>query len=131
VREELEPVLDDGDRITVAGPKVMLRPKAAVAVGMVLHELVTNAVKYGSLSVPQGRLAVEWAIEHGPNGRRFVLRWTESGGPPPAVSDRKGFGTELIGSEIRHDLQGEVAIEMPPEGFRAVATIPWAPELFA
>ena len=132
VREELEPVLDDdGARITLAGPEVMLRPKAAVPVGMVLHELVTNAVKYGSLSSPQGRLAVEWTIEDGPAGKRLVLRWTESGGPVPDSSGRKGFGTELIEREIRHDLRGEIALDLTPQGLRAVATSPWVGELFA
>jgi two-component sensor histidine kinase len=60
-----------------------------------------------------------------------VLRWTETGGPPPAAGGRRGFGTELIEREVRHDLQGEVVLELLPQGLRAVATIPWADELFA
>ena len=101
VREELEPVLDGNEpRIAITGPAVLLRPKAAVPLGMVLHELVTNAVKYGALSVPVGRLAIEWTAEDGPGGKRLVLRWTEAGLALPNGPGRKGFGTELIEREI-------------------------------
>ena len=132
VREELEPVLDGNEpRIAIAGPAVLLRPKAAVPLGMVLHELVTNAVKYGALSVPVGRLAIEWTAEDGPGGKRLVLRWTEAGLALPNGPGRKGFGTELIEREIRHDLRGAVVLDLTPNGLRAVATIPWAVELFS
>ena len=132
VREELEPVLDGNEpRIAITGPAVLLRPKAAVPLGMVLHELVTNAVKYGALSVPVGRLAIEWTAEDGPGGKRLVLRWTEAGLALPNGPGRKGFGTELIERGIRHDLRGAVVLDLTPNGLRAVATIPWAVELFS
>jgi two-component system, chemotaxis family, CheB/CheR fusion protein len=128
VREELEPHLLDGgaDRIEIRGDAaVMLDPKQAVALGMVLHELATNAVKYGSLSAAEGRLAVSWGVEERGDGRRLVLRGAESGGPPVGEPAARGFGSELIEREIGHELDGEAGMEFAPEGLRATFSVPW------
>jgi two-component system, chemotaxis family, CheB/CheR fusion protein len=130
-REELEPhTLGEGeDRIAIRGdPGVMLDPKQAVALGMVLHELATNAVKYGALSAPEGVVEVGWAVEEDPEGgaaRRLTIDWWETGGPAVAAPARRGLGSELIEREVAHELDGEVAIEFAPDGLRARLSIQW------
>jgi two-component system CheB/CheR fusion protein len=126
VRAELEPhLLGREDGIVIEGPRTMLRGKAAVALGMVLHELATNAVKYGALSATIGRLAVTWQVENSAGQRKSLdLHWVESDGPPMVVPDRKGFGTELVEREIRHELDGQVTLDFAPDGLRAAITIP-------
>jgi two-component sensor histidine kinase len=78
-----------------------------------LHELATNAAKYGSLSVPEGQVEVTWS--RAANGR-LILRWTERGGPPAAKPTREGFGTHVIGRMIREQLKGEMHLDWRPEG---------------
>jgi len=95
VREQLLVGGAGDDRIALSGPSVMLDPQAAVHLAMVLHELGTNARKYGSLSAPKGRLSVAWSVEtHG--GRDLLLQWKESGGPAVTAPAARGFGTTLI-----------------------------------
>jgi two-component sensor histidine kinase len=80
---------------------------------MVVHELVTNAVKYGALSAPNGRVRVEWRLDP---GRHLVLRWTETGGPPVTPPQRQGFGTRVMDRMICGQLNGEVGFDWRPEG---------------
>lgn len=127
VREELEPHLvddDDGRRIAIKGPRVMLGPKAAVALGLVLHELATNAVKHGALATAEGRITIEWHLEERENDRRLVLDWKEAGGPPVRAPERKGFGSELIESEVDHDLGGRATTEFRPDGIAVHLVLP-------
>lgn len=107
------------------GPTVSLQPKQALALTMALHELATNAAKYGALSVPTGKVAVEWAIEREADGERLRLSWTESGGPVVSVPTRRGFGTRLIEGGIPYELDGEAHIAFRPEGVRCVLLLPW------
>ncbi len=100
-------------RIDIAGPEIMMRPREAVTWGMVLHELATNAAKYGALSQPQGRVAIGWALLP---ERRFELRWTETGGPACAAPERKGFGTRFVERAAANDLAGRCVFEYRPEG---------------
>ncbi|MDP1874479.1 CHASE domain-containing protein [Phenylobacterium sp.] len=105
------------DRIELRGPAVWLAPNTAVALGMALHELTTNAVKYGALSVPEGRIDLSWDLaERDADTERLTLRWRESGGPPVAPPTRRGFGTRLIVGGLAHQLDGDVALDFPPEG---------------
>lgn len=98
------------------GPELILTPRAANAISLALHELATNAVKYGALSVETGRVEVTW--ESGPEGG-FTLRWAESGGPPVATPDRRGFGSTLLDRVTGRELGGEGRVEYRADGVRA------------
>ena len=105
-----------------------LKPKAALSLGMVLHELATNAAKHGALSAERGRVEVAWSAEgEGPAGR-LVLRWAESGGPRVAQDkpERRGFGSELIERQLRHGLGGTYEAEFAEAGLRATLSLPLA-----
>src|SRR5882724_11115763 len=96
------------DRVTFAGPEVFLEPDPSFALSSAVHELATNASKYGSLSVPFGRLDVKWAVNRTERGLELELDWTESGGPPPKRVRKPGFGSRLIGMVVERQLGGEV-----------------------
>jgi two-component sensor histidine kinase len=105
------------DRIAAKGPRVPLYPRAALTLGMVLHELYTNASKYGALSSPEGSIAVEWSVQtDAPGGASFALDWTERGGPRVGAPQKKSFGTRFINESIRHELRGETAFDFKPKG---------------
>jgi two-component sensor histidine kinase len=95
---------------------------------MAIHELATNAVKYGSLSVPDGKVRVQWSFrDEDESGRtQVLLHWSESGGPPITQPPAPGFGTELIKGGIAYELHGEARIEFKPEGVCCTMTIPLA-----
>ena len=95
------------DRVTLDGPEVFLDPDPSFALSSALHELATNASKYGSLSGTAGRLEVSWTV-HRAQGLRLELDWKERGGPPPKRARRPGFGSRLIGMVIERQLNGEV-----------------------
>lgn len=125
IEKELEPYVTGTDRLTTVGPAVQLKPKAALALGMVLHELATNAAKYGALSVEGGRVTIAWSEEDRDGAPRFILRWSETGGPKPDPAPaRQGFGSELIEREVRHDLGGTVEITFGEGGLVAALTLP-------
>jgi len=94
----------------------MLTTAAIQAMGVVLHELVTNAAKYGALSVPSGRVTVSW--ERRPNGHaaNLVFAWREFGGPQTAVDTKSGYGTRLIRELVPHELGGTIDLEFAAEG---------------
>jgi two-component sensor histidine kinase len=89
---------------------------------MVLHELTTNAVKYGALSVPKGRLRVAWSN----GGTDVTIRWSETDGPPVKPPLRQGFGTRVIDQVIRAELKGEVRFDWRPDGLTCEIAIPVA-----
>ena len=97
----------------IDGPDVSLVPNTAQAIAVTLHELATNAAKYGSLSVPHGQVKVTWW--RAPNGQ-LMLRWTETGGPPVKKPTRDGFGTHVIERMIRQQLKGEMRFDWLAEG---------------
>ncbi|MFC7478656.1 hypothetical protein ACFQS7_30350 [Dankookia sp. GCM10030260] len=126
VLKELQPYVEGTDRLTVNGPPIRLRPKAALALGMVLHELSTNAAKHGALSAERGRVAVAWSAESGDTAAHLVLRWTEEGGSPVrAPNGRTGFGSKLIEQQLRHDLGGAIKVDYSEVGFNATLTLPF------
>jgi two-component sensor histidine kinase len=104
------------DRIVLRGEDMVLSPRAAVSFGLLFHELVTNAVKYGALSVPEGRVEITWTVEQKDEERNVDIIWNETGGPPVTQPTRKGFGTTLIQSSIQHELQGAVDLTYEPLG---------------
>jgi two-component sensor histidine kinase len=105
-------------RIALHGADVLLQPGAALALGLVFHELATNAAKYGALSAEAGRVSVRWKATDGPDGRHLVLDWTEAGGPPVAVPRRRGFGSRLIERSLGGE-SGEACLDFRPEGVAA------------
>jgi PAS domain S-box-containing protein len=120
-RHQLEPYTTEANT-TVQGPNVMLTAAATQAVAMVLHELVTNAAKYGALSSPDGRVCVEWEAPDG----SLSIAWRETGGPPVApAAPQSGYGTSLIRDLIPHELGGKVDLVMAPEGVRCTIVIPF------
>jgi two-component sensor histidine kinase len=103
------------DQYRFEGPDVALAPRQALALGMVFHELATNAVKYGALSVPGGRVMLKWSVT---DGRRLVLEWRESGGPRVEAPARRGFGSRLVEASVAAELGGRAEQTFDPEGFR-------------
>ena len=104
---------EDETRVRIDGPHVLLAPNTAQAIAVTLHELATNAAKYGSLSVPKGHLEVTWS--RAADGQ-VILRWTESGGPQGKKPTREGFGTSVIERMIREQLKGEMRLDWRAEG---------------
>jgi PAS domain S-box-containing protein len=105
------------DRVNAAGPDVMLSSKAAQTFALLLHELATNAAKYGGLSqADKGQVDVRWSIEGSDEEARFKFRWQESGGPPVVVPTRKGFGSLLLEKLASQDFGAQPEIEFSPNG---------------
>lgn len=126
VRDALAACSIDPSAARIDGPRVVLRPKQAVNVTMALHELCTNARKYGSLSAPTGRVEIVWRVTNGASTPRLVLEWREEGGPPVVAPERQGFGLRMIEGVLRSELGAEVGLFFRPEGLvcRVDAPIP-------
>lgn len=114
VRDSIEHLAGEAGRFDVEGEPLRLAPRAALALAMALHELGTNAAKYGALSAEGGRVAIAWTQE----GDRLSLEWRESGGPPVAAPARRGFGSRLIERGLAADLGGTASLHFDPEGLR-------------
>lgn len=114
-----------GRRVTYGGDDIRIQPKAALAISMALHELSTNAVKYGALSNACGRVDVRWRLV-GSEKDEFVLDWRESGGPPVVPPKRHGFGSRLIERGLAQDLAGEARLEFQSEGLLCSIRAPLA-----
>lgn len=113
VKAQLAPLQDlIGTRIRFGGPKLRLTPAAAQAIGLALHELSTNACKYGALSNEAGHVTIEWACDEG----RFRMAWREADGPPVSEPSRRGFGATVLTHMARMSLQGEVTLDHAPGG---------------
>lgn len=108
----------DGVRFSVGGPDAALPAQAVVGLSLALHELATNAAKYGALTVPGGRVTIRWSLHEGPPPR-IVLVWLESGGPPVVPPDRQGFGSKLMRRILPPNLHPSVDIDFAPEGVKA------------
>jgi two-component sensor histidine kinase len=118
VQRELAPYTAK-DNADLDGPELTLSPVAAQTVSMVLHELATNAAKYGALSTDDGRISVRW------NGKAFLcIEWQESGGPAVQPSPRSGYGAEVIRNLIPYELGGSVDLVFAPTGLRCALSIP-------
>lgn len=110
-------------RISLNGPPISLEPAVVLSLGMIFHELATNAAKYGALHTPDGRILIDWGLAD-QRHRKLKLSWREIGGPKVAAPARKGFGSRLIERNIRHDLAGEIDLVYAPEGLIAELTVP-------
>jgi len=120
-QEELSAFTQDR-RFTITGPPVAIAPEAVQSFSMVLHELVTNAAKYGALSVADGRVAVSWRVDNASGLLR--VEWMESGGPTVTPPTRQGFGSILLEQTILGQMHGELALEWPPEGLCCRIALP-------
>jgi two-component sensor histidine kinase len=124
VRNQLAPYATDAN-MTISGADVTLSAAATQAVAMVLHELVTNAAKYGALSTPAGRVSVSWDSQPNDNAAAsLIIVWQETGGPPIASPVPLGYGTSLIRGLIPHELGGTVDLVLAPDGVCCKITIP-------
>ena len=121
--DELAPYRGD-DNVIVSGPSVSLSPRCALTLGMALHELATNAAKYGALSAPSGSVAVKWQVE--PRDRLLRISWSEAGGPKVTAPARSGFGRLLLERVVAADLKGDVRLDFSEAGLRCDMTIPLA-----
>jgi PAS domain S-box-containing protein len=121
LRDELAPYRDEaGANVRLSGPPAMLNPKYALTLGMAVHELATNAAKYGALSVKYGVVEIEWKFV----GADLHISWSERGGPPVTAPARNGFGRILIERVLASDLGGKVSVEFPSEGLRCLIVLP-------
>ncbi len=121
VADELSPYLGNGDaRAEISGPSLKLDPDPAQAVAMALHELSTNAAKYGALSIPKGRVRVEWQLQ---SGRRLRLQWIEKGGPRVVPPQRQGFGTRLMQRMVCGQCNGDIDFDWRKEGLVCAITV--------
>lgn len=123
--QAVAPYRQEEDRLALAGPDVTLSPKTALALTLALHELATNAVKYGAWSNDSGRVHVEWMIaEPAPGQSRLRIEWSEVGGPSVSPPQRRGFGSRLIERGLAGEMDGEVTLSFAPEGLRCVVDAP-------
>lgn len=121
VRAELAPYSGEASRAEISGPEILLASNTALSLGLAIHELATNASKYGALSVPEGRVSVRWSVVE-PGVAR--IDWREYGGPPVTPTPRPGFGTDLLKKIVAHDLGREVTLDFAPEGLCCTLFVP-------
>lgn len=114
IGDELSPYRELGDSsIVIEGPSLLLKPRSAQSIAIAIHELTTNAAKYGALSKSTGGIRVEWSLA---TEGALVIVWTEHGGPPVAPPARQGFGTKVIAQIIRGEMNGSAGFDWRPEG---------------
>ncbi|WP_052764103.1 PAS domain S-box protein [Microvirga massiliensis] len=116
VRESVAAYNRTNIRVRFAGPRIPVQPREALALSMTLHELATNAIKYGALSNETGTVGITWAETMDGESRRLTLRWEEEGGPLVEPPTRQGFGSRLIERSLAQDLAGTAALRFEPAG---------------
>jgi two-component sensor histidine kinase len=117
VRRVLQPyLLNNPERMRMSGPSVPLSPRLAVVMSMIVHEMATNAAKYGALSNDTGTIALDWQVTMENAGPKLRLVWTEAGGPPVVAPVQRGFGSRLIERSARDQLGGEATVDFLPRG---------------
>ena len=125
VRSQLGPYLDrDSPPVTYGGPSILLKPEAAQALGLGLHELATNAAKYGALSTPGGKVDITWRRLPPDAGNGIEILWSEHAGPPVVKPQRRGFGSTVIERHVASSLDAEVELKFEPEGVTCSITVP-------
>lgn len=116
IKATVDPHSDEQDRFRIDGPFVPLQPSLAVTFSLAIHELCTNAAKYGALSVEGGVVEIIWQVRGDADSARLQLTWTESGGPPVEIPTRTGFGSRLIQKALAMELAGDVTVLYKPTG---------------
>jgi PAS domain S-box-containing protein len=126
VQSQIEPFVEsNGQQITIDGPAAILDEVATQNIGLALHELATNAAKYGALSVPQGKVAIGWQPVRTDDGSRALrLTWRELNGPEVAAPKRKGFGHIVIERTVADSIDAQVTLDFPPTGLIWQVDIP-------
>ncbi|MBN9559535.1 MAG: PAS domain-containing protein [Alphaproteobacteria bacterium] len=123
----LEPFAGNkGENILLDGPEIRIASNAASTLGMVFHELATNAAKYGALSGAGGRVEASWRVLSQEGDGQLALTWQEQGGPPLEAGDTAGFGINFITRSVEYELSGSARVELAPGGLRCLLTIPLA-----
>jgi two-component sensor histidine kinase/CheY-like chemotaxis protein len=121
IAEEMAPYsVGDASRVTLGGPSILVDANRAQTISLALHELATNAAKYGALSGPTGKVAIGWGIEQG----SLKIAWRENGGPPVSPPARRGFGSKIIAASVASQRGGGAAFDWKPEGLSCDLTIP-------
>ena len=109
-------LLSNAARVRMFGPKIPLSPRVAVVLSMIVHEMATNAAKYGALSNDTGRVALDWEVITENAGPKLRMIWSETGGPPVVTPVQRGFGSRLIERSARDQLDGEATVDFLPRG---------------
>jgi PAS domain S-box-containing protein len=122
LRDETMPYQDGGSNVQIAGPDIILSPKCALSLGLAIHELATNAAKYGALSTRMGSLRLTWSVD--PLTRQICMIWLESGGPIVAPPKHRGFGRALLERALGSDLNGQVELDFGKDGLKCLITFP-------
>lgn len=126
IRSGLAHYTDHRERIECRGPEVMIGATSIISLTLALHELETNAIKHGALSVPEGRVNLSWSIVGEQSEPKLWLQWCEHSGPAVTPPRHKGFGTRLISDAVSRFLGAEVALEYTPQGVTWLLIVPLA-----
>lgn len=127
-RKVLAPHLDTNSaNVSIGGDAFHLPARQARMVGLAIHELATNAAKHGALSVPEGKVRLNWHVEHSADDRQLSLSWQETNGPEVRPPERKGFGTSLLTTVLAHELDGKAELIYDKRGFRFSLRFPAEP----
>ena len=119
--------VDDARRVLIDGAPTAVTPKQALGLRLMMHELATNAVKFGAFSTKAGTVHLSWQIEHTDDHQRLVrVRWEERGGPTVKAPKQPGFGARLIKTACEYDLEGEAQLDYAPEGLICEVAFPTA-----
>lgn len=122
VRSELAPYMAENDgHVSISGPAINLAPNDAMSLGLAIHELATNAAKYGALSTPEGHVLIEWGTI---SPEVVELSWRERGGPLVKPTAKRGFGRDLLEKIVSHELQSKVDLRFEPEGVECTLRVP-------
>lgn len=128
IEEEFAPYLphrgESADRVILSGPRVKLKPLTAQSIALIVHELITNAIKHGSLSRPEGTLTIEWQADAPGPDQRVLLRWIEQGGPKVIAPRKTSFGLSLIDATAKDQLYGAIDLAWHPAGLTVALSIP-------
>ena len=116
IKATIDPHSSEQGRFRIDGPLVPLQPALAVTFSLAIHELCTNATKYGALSVEGGVVEIIWQVHGDADNARLKLTWTESDGPPVKIPTRTGFGSRLIQKALAMELAGDVTVLYKPTG---------------
>jgi two-component sensor histidine kinase len=126
IEATLEPFRTENN-LHLRGPHVTLPSEMTLTLGLALHELATNAAKYGAFSVPKGRVEIAWAVQSEADSPRLTLDWSEHGGPPVQEPQRRGFGRSLIERSVAYELDGSAELTFSPAGVRCHIEVPLGP----
>jgi len=111
------------DRVALSGPDMWITSDATLSLAMAIHELATNAAKYGAFSVAEGRVDISWSRIFDAQGDRLRIEWVETGGPEISPPSRSGFGSQLVKSTLEGSLSGQVDYDWEPNGLRVVINL--------